>query len=333
MNWLLPLEWLFSFGVFVRNFCYDHGVFRIRRLPGKTISVGNIAVGGTGKSPIVLDIARQLQESGFKPAILTRGYKSGLRSDEWQVLLNGSVVGGCSRQDVRADEALMQSFCLPHVYVVVGADRYAAARNFLELGGKVAPTHWILDDGFQHRGLARDVDIVVLDVRSPWGHCLPVGLFRERPSSLARAQIVVMTKSTSQMAAAKLKEQVFAINQRCQVYEAEFQQERIKLAWGDPAGTEEQYALVCGVAKPDDVAIGLKKLGLSIGRTFVLSDHESFDLDIIRSERKDFQRVVTTEKDWARDAEKYKLLEMPVFIAPLALRWVGRPLKLSDITL
>ena len=213
MTWFVPLEWLYRSVILLRNCLYDFHIFKIRRLPGKVISIGNIAVGGTGKSPLVKEVVKQLQGQGFHPAILTRGYKSGLRPGEWQILLNGSVAGGVDRASVRADEARMQSLALPGVHVVVGADRYAAAKIFTENFTDVTVTHWILDDGFQHRSLHRDVDIVVVDVRSPWGRCLPAGLFREGKGSLSRANIVVLTKAQTQNDSARVKNEILGINQ------------------------------------------------------------------------------------------------------------------------
>ena len=139
------------------------------------ISVGNITVGGTGKTVLVEDIARRLAASGHRPAIVSRGYtreRAGGENDEFRVLAEN----------------------LPHVPHVTGADRLAAARQARE---RFAADVIVLDDAFSHRRIARDLDIVTIDALCPfgYGYLLPRGLLREPPSALARAGLVVVTRA------------------------------------------------------------------------------------------------------------------------------------------
>lgn len=161
--------------VALRNTAYDLGWKPILRLPVPVISIGNLAVGGTGKTPMVAWIAAHLSSQGHRPAILMRGY----RSDA-----NGTN-----------DEARL--FTAP---VVCNADRVAGGQRAIADGA----TCLLLDDGFQHRRLHRDLDLVLIDATCPWGGgaVLPLGLLREGLGSLARAQAVIVTRSDQVDAAA-----------------------------------------------------------------------------------------------------------------------------------
>ena len=328
MIWLKPLEVLYLLVVWVRNTLYDLNLLPTYSLPGTVISIGNIALGGTGKSPLVMSIARRLREMGGEPVILTRGYKSGLRSGEWQVYLNGRVVAGISRPSVKPDEAVMQSRELQNTYVIVGSQRYAAAMAFLHDHKGIAPTHWILDDGFQHRCLKRHYDVVILDARCPWGACLPVGRFREPITALARATTVVIGKSSSPEQIDALMNRLGALYPKLELCSVTFNQGPMRLACGEAPRTNcESFALVCGVANPDDVAYQLRSAGVNLVKVFNNPDHSSFNVGDVLAERLSFTSIVTTEKDWARDQESFESLGIPVYVAPLHLHWVHGPPK------
>jgi tetraacyldisaccharide 4'-kinase len=331
MIWLKPLEVLYRFVVWVRNALYDLKLLPEWSLPGTVISIGNIALGGTGKSPLVMSVARRIREMGGEPVILTRGYKSGLRSGEWQVYLNGRVVAGISRPSVKPDEAVMQSRELQNTYVIVGSQRYAAARAFLQDLKLTSPTHWILDDGFQHRRLKRDHDVVILDARRPWGPCLPAGRFREPISALARATTVVVGKSTSPEQIVALMNHLRSLYPKLELCSVTFKQGPLRLACGEaPHTNRERFALVCGVANPDDVAHQLRSAGVNLVKVFNNPDHTSFNVRDVLAERLSFTSIVTTEKDWARDQESFESLGIAVYVAPLDLEWVHGPPKFLE---
>lgn len=156
------------------------------------ISVGNITLGGTGKTPCVQYVARELQKNGRRVAIVSRGYggamakQGAVASDGEKILLNVREAG---------DEPLLHARSLPDVAVVIGVERVRAARRAIdECGAQII----ILDDGFQYYSLHRDSDIVLLDARRPFdnGHLLPLGRLREPPQSLQRASAIVLTRCT-----------------------------------------------------------------------------------------------------------------------------------------
>lgn len=158
-----------------RNAAYDGGLFRVHRAPLPVLSVGNLTLGGTGKTPLVAWMARTLQAAGHRPAIISRGY--------------GARPGEVS------DEAAELAVVVPGVPHVADRDRVAAVRAAVALGA----TAVVLDDGFQHRRLARDLDIVALDATDPFGcgRLFPRGLLREPATALRRAGAVVLTRASS----------------------------------------------------------------------------------------------------------------------------------------
>jgi tetraacyldisaccharide 4'-kinase len=182
---LRALLWPFSFAfeavVRVRGFFYRAGIFRQKRLQGVVISVGNLTVGGTGKTPMVIWLAERAAVAGHSVGVLTRGYRGQADS---------------SGENVVSDEVwLMRRRLTDKIRLGVGADRVAAGLR-LE---KDNVDWFILDDGFQHLWLARDADIVMVDATDPFGGgwLLPAGRLREPRSALARADVVVITRGDS----------------------------------------------------------------------------------------------------------------------------------------
>jgi tetraacyldisaccharide 4'-kinase len=177
---LWPLSLLYSLITRAKAWCYTRGIFRKRKLPGTVISVGNLTVGGTGKTPMVLAIAEHLTLEGKHAAILTRGYR-------------GTPDAGASGIPQSDEVALLRERLAGKVQLGVGADRYKS--------GMVLARHgidwFVLDDGFQHLELSRDADIVLVDATDPFGggNVLPAGRLREPLQALRRASIVVITRS------------------------------------------------------------------------------------------------------------------------------------------
>lgn len=186
---LWPLALLFEGIVRVRALCYRAGICHQKRLKAAVLSVGNLTVGGTGKTPIVEWIAQRLSDSGKRVGILSRGYRGGVRTDSFP--LPGA---GDAPQRLLSDEVWLLGQRLgPKARIGVGSDRYAHGKALERVG-----IEWfVLDDGFQHLQLARDVDIVLIDSTAPFGggRLLPAGRLREPLSALARADVIVITRS------------------------------------------------------------------------------------------------------------------------------------------
>lgn len=186
---LWPLALLFEGIVRVRAFCYRAGICRQKRLGSVVLSVGNLTVGGTGKTPIVEWIAQRLFDSGKRVGILSRGYRGAVRTDS--IPLPGA--GGAPQRLLSDEVWLLGQRLGPKARIGVGSDRYAHGLALEGMGIEC----FVLDDGFQHLQLARDVDIVLIDSTAPFGggRLLPAGRLREPLSALARADIVVITRS------------------------------------------------------------------------------------------------------------------------------------------
>lgn len=201
--WAILASWLYGSAVKVRGVIWSLGIRTPRDLPGVVISVGNLEVGGTGKSPVVISLSKALEERGKSPVVLTRGYGVGLKASDFIILLNGKKIGASRPGLPIPDEAAMQSHELPSVPIVIGSNRFKAAQNWLKSFQRHSQSSeklcWILDDGFQHWALRRRLDIVLLyggDGQRKEGdaHLLPRGRLREPPSALKRASVVLVMR-------------------------------------------------------------------------------------------------------------------------------------------
>lgn len=184
---LWPFSLVYGAVTHLRARAYRQGILKPRRLDGTVISVGNLTVGGTGKTPMVLWIAERLAAEGNSVGILARGYR-GRPSESGEK--NQPASGGSTSDEVR----MLQSRLGDRVAFGVGPDRYANGSQLAKRG-----VNWfVLDDGFQHLQLARDVNIVLIDATNPFGggRLLPAGRLREARSALLRADIVVVTRSS-----------------------------------------------------------------------------------------------------------------------------------------
>ncbi len=177
----------------LRATSYQHRVIPSRELPCKVISIGNITVGGTGKTPMTIYVATEIKRAGFNVVIVSRGYKGraekhgGIVSDGRRIYMDADQAG---------DEPYMIACRLNDIPVVVGKDRFAAGMLAID---KFQPDVIVLDDAFQHLKLKRDLDLVLLDHRRPFGntHLLPRGVLREPVSSLARGAACILTRCRS----------------------------------------------------------------------------------------------------------------------------------------
>jgi tetraacyldisaccharide 4'-kinase len=171
-----------------------HSLNRQRKLPGKVISIGNITLGGTGKTPATIALAREAKRRGLMPCVLTRGYK-GIEKGPCFV---SKGEGPLLDEYHAGDEAVLMSEKLKDVPVVKGKDRYEAGMFALgSLSASSIPDLFVLDDGFQHWRLFRDKDVLLIDGINPFGNrrLLPIGSLREPVNATARADVIVITKT------------------------------------------------------------------------------------------------------------------------------------------
>lgn len=303
---LLPLEWLFRAGFAVYMGLERLGLRRRDRLPVRTVSIGNLTLGGTGKTSVVEVLASRLSERQ-KTAVLLRGY--GGQAVEEGLLVSDGRRMHCS-WEACGDEAALLAQKLPEVAVLTGRDRRrSGARAVNEQGAELV----LLDDGLQYWQLARDLDIVLLDARSPLGngHVMPAGMLREPAGGLARAHVVILTHtnevSGAKLAAAQRTARRFAPQARqfladyvaCQVYRPE----------APPLDAEwlrgRQVMALCGIGSPDSFVCTLQNAGAVVRAEMFFPDHHPFsqtDMDnaLDAAESAGVQTIITTEKDAVR---------------------------------
>lgn len=312
-------SWVYRLGVFVRGWCFEHGILYRNRLSRPVISVGNLSVGGTGKTPLVISLGGLLKASGHSVAVLSRGYgrKQGgaIRpvSDGERLLCSAEEAG---------DEPLMMAHRLTGVWIWVGPDRHRTGVAALE---RCRPDVFLLDDGFQHRRLHRDLDIVVMRVPHPLGNgkILPAGPLREPPEALKRANLIVMNLSGTPSEAAEAMRLVQALCPSVPIISAMYRPHSL---WqvGDgrviPLGAlrGRRVAMVCGIGHPHGLRAILDALGAQVVRSLLFPDHYWYtplDVERIRAFLPDVDAVVTTEKD------AWKLRDQSIGNAPVwALR-------------
>ena len=288
-----------------REWLYGHGLLQSRRLSCPVVSIGNLTVGGTGKTPAVELAAQTLGELGRRVAIVSRGY--GRQSSGIQVVADTASV----RLDPAdaGDEPFLLARRLPGVAVVVGANRYKAARLAVERFGATAI---VLDDGFQHRTLVKDVEIVMIRARNPWGNgqLLPHGPLREPLTALARAALVVAAGAERPEDLEEVQETVRRHAPGVSVVAARYvpvecwEASRLRPhPSNDLAG--RRLVAFAGLASPEAFARTLKTLDVDVAHFETFVDHHWYttaDLAALdaRAASMGAEGLVTTEKDWVR---------------------------------
>jgi tetraacyldisaccharide 4'-kinase len=289
---------LYGAAVRARNRYYNRPS-AVHRAPVPVLSVGNLTVGGTGKTPLVAWLATRVADAGHTPAIVTRGY--GGTVGRGPVVLSGGD-GPALEPDACGDEPYLLASMLSRVPVVVGSDRLAGAAAAARLGSDVV----ILDDGFQHRRLARNLDIVLLDAGSPFGNgrLLPAGPLRELPSALGRADVVMITRSRRGEAGDDLEHLVRSHNADASILRAGHRRIGFFDAAGRPAVRPRRAVVFCGIGNPGNFRTDVAAEGVEIVAFEPRRDHHRYDeseLRDLRARASSLNAVlVTTEKDRVR---------------------------------
>ena len=287
-----------------RLWCYRKGWLTTTRLPCRVVSVGNLTVGGTGKTPIVILLTEWLLVKGQRVAILSRGYKRTSTVPHLLVSDGSRMLAGPSEA---GDEPFLMAQRCPRAIVAVGADRVALGQWVLEQH----PVDCIvLDDGFQHRSLHRDVDLVLLDATDAAGldALLPSGRLREPLRELDRASAVLITRADSRQDVEAIQNRLRAVAYPYEdaievVFRPEFfmtivSREQQPVGWG----RKKKAWLVSGIGNSGSFRRSAESIGIEILGETVFEDHHRYRDDEIRQIRADAQAngseiVLTTEKD------------------------------------
>lgn len=289
-----PLSSLYGLGVSARNALYDRGLISAKRLQGPVISVGNLSVGGSGKTPFVLLLGDLLKTRGVGFDILSRGY--GRQSRGVRLVDPGGLSGEYG------DEPLLMARRLV-VPVIVGENRHDAG-IFSEQ--KFGPRLHLLDDGFQHRGLARDYDIVLVTPDDARDHLLPSGRLREPLKSLQRADAVVLTSGASPGAFPLAGKAVWRVRRGIL-----------------PQNVPERPIVFCGIARPKNFVLQLRTAGIEPVAEAFYRDHHAYSAQDVRdllllAQNSEAAGFVTTEKDAINLGPHFAALS-PLCVVPVKM--------------
>jgi len=341
---LMILSMLYGIAVRLRTMLYDYRVFKTRTLPCGVISIGNLTVGGTGKTPMTIYMAQLLKDIGYKPAVISRGYKGlaekkgGVVSDRQKVHLGPDVAG---------DEPFMMAQRLKNIPVLVGADRFRIGMKAVE---KFSPDFIIFDDAFQHRRLKRDLEIVLVDDKSFFGnqHLLPRGILREPVSGISRSDLFVLTRCDetsinsfdrlSVMAPGKEIFKSFHEPYVCGVFSSTDSYS----AGSSELNVSQEYGFLktskvfvfSGIAKNEEFFKTVKKITGDVIDRVVFDDHhkyaeEDFRLIAGKSKKCSADYLVTTEKDYVKIAGKIQST-MDIVVVGIRVSFKQDEMKFAD---
>ena len=325
----------------IRANCYRQNLLQSRKLPCDVISVGNITVGGTGKTPMTIYVARKLQQAGVRVAVISRGYKGsaerngGVVSDGSNLLMNSEQAG---------DEPFLIASRLKNIPVIVGKNRFAAGMLAIS---KFQSEVIVLDDAFQHLKLRRDIDIILLDYTRPFGntHLLPRGILREPVTALRRATACILTRSPTgpDEAASTTLAGIKAHMPDIPIFTSSHDPYMYTVKSGvstpfkaishfiaAPDADKIKYKKVygfSGIARNDDFQRTLATLGFNPVGFFEFSDHHKYSWDDLEkmvsiAQAAGAECLITTEKDHARIAHQ-KPLSMDLVVVGVRIEFSG----------
>ncbi|MBI4726731.1 tetraacyldisaccharide 4'-kinase [candidate division TA06 bacterium] len=336
---LWPFSLMYGMVLLVRRAFYLFGFAKIQQAGIPVISVGNIAAGGTGKTPFAICLSQMLMNRGLTVAVISRGYKRrvGTAGSGITVVSDGLNVK-CTTAEAGDEPFLMASRLLgtkekPGALVIVGKDRAAGAKKAVELGAQVI----ILDDGFQHLRLKRDLDIVLLDSQRPFdnGWLLPAGRLREPKSALRRAEVIALTRcGAEKQKAESRRRKIKNKSGKAEIFETRHRT-------GQPYGFVDRSApdremlkntrilLFSGIARPESFEQSVRQAGLSFTTHLKYSDHHHYSQDQLKQiagKARGYDFLFTTEKDTVRlppDIDFGK----PLFVLPVEIEFLDEDQK------
>ena len=295
-------------GMALRNFAYDKEILSVEKFPLPVISIGNIVAGGTGKTPFVRFLAQKLMIMG-KVAILSRGYRSGMERSGKAAKIDHADV------ELYGDESSMLSRQLPEAMIWVGKERVESAKGALAQGAKCM----ILDDGMQHRKIARDIEIGMMDAADPFGKgfYLPRGFLRDSPRRLKEMDLIVVSGVQNEAQFDEAKAEIRRYT-NCPIVGVQLEALNKEEIQGKRVGT------FCGIAKPERFISSVKEAGAEVVESIQTLDHFSFatkELSLFSDscKAKGAQMLVCTEKD-AIKLQDHLALTLPVVVLKVELK-------------
>lgn len=333
---LKPAACLYGMGSYLRVRAYADGFVSRVKPSAPVISIGNLTVGGTGKTPVTIEVAERLAAEGWRVAILSRGYKRSSRQPYTIVSDGNKIISSCLEA---GDEPYMMAEAVPSAIVISGKARSVTS--------KVATDEChcdviILDDGFQHLKLRRDFDVVLIDfnVDLENQNLLPAGLLREPLGALGRATHIIISKVPAEFDHFKMERihrMVEKHSPKAQISMCSFKPAYLKQSHGAPVSLKtlqgKRVIAMCGIAKPEPFVASLSQLGATPIETQFFPDHHWFSpTDLAGLDRalttSGADYIVTTEKDMVR-LSLPPHLEEKVLALVMETEWIGEPPRFS----
>jgi tetraacyldisaccharide 4'-kinase len=301
---LLPLSlasFIFGIIVLIRSSLYKIGIFKSYKAGCKVITIGNLTVGGTGKTPTVCLVAKHFKESGLSTAVICRGYRGTktdtpmVVSDKEKVLMDSVSAG---------DEAYMLARKLSGIPVLAGKNRVSASKMACDLFNCEII---ILDDGFQHLKLKRDIDVVLINTQNPFGNgfLLPRGILREPLKALKRADMILFTKKDqSETGSKELENTIRRHNHNAPIYKSFYKPISLKTTANNNVNPDllknKNISCFCSIGDPESFFSMLKNMGLALTDKIIFPDHHHYkitDYNKLKEISKKTDFLITTEKD------------------------------------
>ncbi|MGA2954532.1 MAG: tetraacyldisaccharide 4'-kinase [Thermodesulfobacteriota bacterium] len=300
------LSFFYGWVLKARVFLYRRGIYKTHSLPCKVISVGNITLGGTGKTPFVSLLAEMVWKRGYRTAVLSRGYQGkfegpyGIVSDGERVLMDAAQAG---------DEPYLLAEKLKGVPVIVGRERWVAGQFAVDqFQTEVA----ILDDGFQHLSLRRDLNLLLVDSSCPFGNqkLFPRGVLREPLNQISRADAIILTKAKIDDNIKILKKKFSSLGLKIPIFRVDYKPGEVRVVGVEKSFPPESLSgrkvlAFSGIARPESFEKTLLELKTEIASFEIFPDHHKYRVENMnrlqdQASRSEVEAIVTTEKDLVR---------------------------------
>ena len=297
---LLPMSWLYRSLTALRRLGYSRGMLRTEKLPVPVISIGNLVMGGSGKTPLVMLIAEHLSGLGRMPMVLSRGYGKVINLP---ILVSDGMGGVLATPSQCGEEAVMMARKLPQAVIVVGTKRFRAAQLGLSIGADCV----VLDDGFQHLSLARDLNLVVVETTNPFPRVFPKGRARESYRALRYADAILLNASGTDGKWQETAEKLSASFTEIPIIPWQKEESYLRALGGKEVRSPGEikgarillFSMVPSIAQ---MAEKLKKMGAVSVQAMPFPDHHRYlqsEVAFICAQTGKYDLVLTTEKDEA----------------------------------
>lgn len=324
---LSPFSKIYHFFVFLRNFLYDKKILKSFESDVPLISVGNLTLGGTGKTPLVAYLSEFLQSQGKKVVIVSRGYKGSKSSNKVFTVSDGQGHIFGSPEEC-GDEPFLLASWLSDTPVLISKMRASAIQ---QAESQFSPDYIILDDGYQHRAVSRDIDILLIDAMDPFGNYRlpPSGILREPIKNLCRADIILINRAEEDEDLLTLRRILRRHNEKALVFQLGNRITKLFKLGSDAALDSENINgvkcyLFCAIGNPHGFTLNIEKLGAQlVGHKYFRDHYQYTDEDLKKifreAEKAGASIILTTQKDMVRIKEYDESSSLPLYYAKLEL--------------